>query len=178
LSTTGSYTGTKSNRLHGGPIPLADAGHLADVNSTVTGTDTQKIAMSPAITGGQRKLLTVLDWAILDDLGWSLARPGDANADSSVNFDDLLVLARNYNATGKTWSEGDFNYDRRVNFDDLLALARSYNTGGALAPTSVEAGSESFAADWALAQSLVPEPSIALLGVSAAVGLAGRRRPR
>jgi hypothetical protein len=54
---------------------------------------------------------------------------GDANRDRVVNFDDLLVLAKNYNATGTsvTWAMGDFNYDGNVNFDDLLILAKSYN---------------------------------------------------
>jgi glucose/arabinose dehydrogenase len=51
----------------------------------------------------------------------------DANRDRAVNFNDLLALARNYNAPGKTWADGDFNYDGTVNFSDLLILARSYN---------------------------------------------------
>jgi len=44
-----------------------------------------------------------------------------------VNFDDLLVLAKNYNKTGATFDQGDFNYDGTVNFDDLLILAKAYN---------------------------------------------------
>jgi len=46
-----------------------------------------------------------------------------------VNFDDLLLLAKNYNAAGAsvTWAMGDFNYDGDVNFDDLLILAKNYN---------------------------------------------------
>jgi hypothetical protein len=51
----------------------------------------------------------------------------DANHDRVVNFDDLLVLAKNYNKVGVTFDEGDFNYDGLVNFDDLLILAKSYN---------------------------------------------------
>jgi ELWxxDGT repeat protein len=53
---------------------------------------------------------------------------GDANRDAVVNFDDLLVLAANYNQGGRTFSQGDFNYDGTVNFDDLLILASRYNT--------------------------------------------------
>jgi CSLREA domain-containing protein len=54
---------------------------------------------------------------------------GDANRDRAVNFDDLLLLAANYNQTARTFSQGDFNYDGAVNFDDLLMLAARYNTG-------------------------------------------------
>ena len=54
---------------------------------------------------------------------------GDTNGDSKVDFNDLLVLAKNYNGTaGKQWSDGDFNGDGLVNFDDLLSLAKRYNT--------------------------------------------------
>jgi hypothetical protein len=52
---------------------------------------------------------------------------GDANHDRTVNFADLLALAKNYNGTGKTYAQGDFNYDGIVNFADLLTLAKSYN---------------------------------------------------
>jgi hypothetical protein len=52
---------------------------------------------------------------------------GDANRDRAVNFDDLLLLAKNYNATGATFAQGDLNYDGVVNFDDLLILAKNYN---------------------------------------------------
>jgi hypothetical protein len=57
----------------------------------------------------------------------SLATPGDANLDGTVNFSDLLVLAKNYNTTGDVWEQGDFNGDGTVNFSDLLVLAKNYN---------------------------------------------------
>jgi hypothetical protein len=91
---------------------------------------------------------------------------GDATLDGTVNFDDLLKLAANYNSTGY-WTGGDFTYDGTVNFDDLLKLAANYNT----------TLSGSFAGDWALAQAAVPEPmSAAAVVAVAACGLARRRR--
>jgi hypothetical protein len=57
----------------------------------------------------------------------ALATPGDANLDGTVNFEDLLVLAQNYNTAGKQWGSGDFNGDGLVNFDDLLLLSKNYN---------------------------------------------------
>jgi ELWxxDGT repeat protein len=67
---------------------------------------------------------------------------GDANRDGAVNFDDLLLLAANYNTTGKTWSQGDFTFDGTVNFDDLLALAARYNQplAAAAAPLALSGG--------------------------------------
>jgi uncharacterized delta-60 repeat protein len=53
--------------------------------------------------------------------------PGDATRDRTVNFADLLTLAKNYNTAGKTFDEGDFDGDGFVNFADLLILAKAYN---------------------------------------------------
>jgi hypothetical protein len=87
------------------------------------------------------------------------AYAGDANLSDSVDFDDLLILAQNYSTGDATWLVGDFNRDELVSFDDLLALAQNYGLGA----IGIDPGS--FAADWALARSLVPEPtSVTMLG--------------
>jgi predicted outer membrane repeat protein len=52
---------------------------------------------------------------------------GDFNRDRRANFDDLLVLAANYNQSGKNNSQGDATYDGVVDFADLLKLAMNYN---------------------------------------------------
>jgi hypothetical protein len=101
---------------------------------------------------------------------------GDANFDLTVNFADLVALASNYNQpTGQTWVRGDFNGDDAVNFPDLVLLAQNYNR---VVPTAalVELGGASFAADWALAQSLVPEPGSALATLALAAFTSRRRR--
>jgi hypothetical protein len=67
---------------------------------------------------------------------------GDANRDRTVDFNDLAVLAQNYNtAGGMTFDRGDFNYDGNVDFNDLAMLAQRYNTSlsppaGAAVPVS------------------------------------------
>lgn len=63
---------------------------------------------------------------------------GDANHDGSVNFDDLLILARNYGKTGQTFTNGNFDFsaDGSVNFNDLLLLAKSYGTTLPAAPAA------------------------------------------
>jgi hypothetical protein len=58
---------------------------------------------------------------------WFSELPGDANGDHTVNFTDLLALAKNYNGTGQSRPQGDFNSDRVVNFADLLVLSKNYN---------------------------------------------------
>jgi hypothetical protein len=75
---------------------------------------------------------------------------GDANHDRTVDFNDLVALAQNYNTSGKTFAQGDFNYDGSVDFNDLVILAQRYNTtlampGGAAAAVS----DANFAIDWA-----------------------------
>jgi parallel beta-helix repeat protein len=63
---------------------------------------------------------------------------GDANRDRTVDFQDLVILAQNYNTTGgMTWSTGDFTGDGAVDFADLVAVAQDYNvTLPALSPPS------------------------------------------
>jgi autotransporter-associated beta strand protein len=93
---------------------------------------------------------------------------GDTNLDGIVDFPDLLSLAQNFGSPSPTiWSTGDFNYDGATNFDDLLGLAQNFNN--ALLTTG------SFESEWALARSLVPEPST-LLASSALAALLLRRR--
>ena len=98
---------------------------------------------------------------------------GDATLDRSVGFDDLLALAKSYNATNTVWAQGDFNYDGATTFDDLLALAKNYN--GTFTPAA-GVGSADFQADWALAQSLAPEPTSLLVAGLAITGCSARRR--
>jgi hypothetical protein len=62
---------------------------------------------------------------------------GDINRDRTVDFNDLAIMAQNYNQAGKTFVEGDFNYDTNVDFNDLAMLAQRYNT--TLAPPAAAA---------------------------------------
>lgn len=103
------------------------------------------------------------------------ALPGDADLNTTVGFDDLLALAQSYNLPNRTWSQGDFNGTGTTDFDDLLTLAQYYNQSAPVGGAA-DALPAAFAADWALAQSLVPEPSIALLAPLGLMAMARRRR--
>jgi hypothetical protein len=101
---------------------------------------------------------------------------GDANFDTHIDFDDLLILAQHYGEANPTKDVhvGDLNLDGDVNFDDLLALAQHYQAS----PATLDAGTfgEAFAADWTMARALVPEPIIAVACL--ATSLLTRRRRR
>lgn len=110
-----------------------------------------------------------------------VTKRGDANLDAIVNFNDLVSLAQNYApgydpvANGpKLWSQGDFDYTGIVDFADLVALAQNY--GKSLTSEQASLLGADFAADFALAQSLVPEPTSMLAAGSLALLAASRRR--
>ena len=92
---------------------------------------------------------------------WALRLPG------SVSREEV-------SATGTSWDKGDFDYNSAVNFDDLLALAQAYGPSMLVDGTIVHSDVD-FAADWALAQSMVPEPTT-LLATALPLALARRRR--
>jgi autotransporter-associated beta strand protein len=106
---------------------------------------------------------------------------GDANLDGYVNFDDLLALAKGYNAipaNADSWLSGDFTGDRITNFDDLLILAKNYNAvpGAAPAATGVPAFDGDLRAAFTAA---VPEPtSPAAIATLAGACFARRGRRR
>jgi probable HAF family extracellular repeat protein len=98
---------------------------------------------------------------------------GDANFDTRTDFADLVILAQKYDLANPTRATNvaDFDLNGVTDFQDLIVLAQNYNAGVA----SIEGlGSADFAADWALAQSLVPEP-VGLAGLAAVLLLARRR---
>lgn len=103
---------------------------------------------------------------------------GDANLSGTVDFADLVALAQNYNGTGKLWHQGDSNYDGTVNFADLVSLAQNYHKLVSPGATQLNSLSPSFAADWGLAQSLVPEPAMVLSAGLLGSALLRRRRFR
>jgi hypothetical protein len=168
----GPFTGPKAVALYGGAVPLESvtgtntvAAHFNNgTMSTVGGATPQETLMDPDITIGTRKKITLLDWAAIDDVGWDLARPGDANADGNIDFADLVTVAQNYNITDgqRRWAQGDFNYDGNINFADLVLLAQNYGLSGPQPAEAIPGATADFTADWTTAQAFaaeVPEPS-------------------
>ncbi len=53
---------------------------------------------------------------------------GDANLDGKTNFQDYIVLERNFGQANMGWEGGDFNNDGVVNFQDYIILERNFGT--------------------------------------------------
>jgi hypothetical protein len=122
-----------TNQSTGQVLPAA-AFFLNVSGGLTTATKASWVASAPLPDGNYRARLPA--GSVLDPSGNALLTDyvmdffvlaGDANRDRAVNFDDLLVLAKNYNKAGATFAQGDFTGDGLVNFDDLLVLAKNYN---------------------------------------------------
>lgn len=157
--------------IYGGTLALSTVLNQPITNSTtrtILHADGALTGIFGTITGMQmsngRSLAVTYD---AKNVFVTPAQPGDANLDGKVNFEDLVKLAQNYDAAaaGRTWSLGDFNGDGKSEFADLVTLAQNYGFGGAITGDLTSLPSD-FAADWALAQSLAPEPaSLTSLGL-------------
>lgn len=108
VSGSNQFLGAKSNQIYGGNVPLsADLGHWQDgLESQVKGlTDPQETAMDPTLTVGERKFLTDLDYAGLQDIGWEV---NSSAYSSSVPFEfspswGILIVAGMF-GTKKVWN--------------------------------------------------------------------------
>ena len=124
-----------------------------------TGADAWSIVLNTVLPGDVMTLNTGGTYGavevLVDRRGFMY---GDANFDRQVDFADLVLVAQNYNLSGKLWTQGDFTLDGTVDFNDLVVLAQQYGTG-------VPVGTPLMSFEAALA--IVPEPgalgSVALL---------------
>jgi hypothetical protein len=122
---------TLTNLTTGAVVP---ASSLAIAYDAATNTATLR-PVSRLPDGDYR--LTVSGTGVLDAAGNAMGASqtldffvlaGDANRDRRVNFADLLVLAQNYEGSGRSFSQGNFDYSTGgvVGFSDLLILAQNY----------------------------------------------------
>jgi hypothetical protein len=148
------------------PAPSTAFGQVLNVTEGLRAFDTLRLFSFSGNTADQQPTFDEVRVGNTFAQAVRQARPGDANADGSVNFDDLLVLAANYNGVANNgWRSGDFDLNGLIEFGDLLALAGNYNTTGA-----------TLEADWSLAQSIIPEPTTFALLAAAPVAMLRRRR--
>jgi probable HAF family extracellular repeat protein len=160
----GSFTDSSDSTYH---AFSSDGSAMTDLNTKVTSkaanwvleeatgiSDTGWIAGTGSLSGARHGFL-------LRPLA-----PGDATADGTVDFSDLVALAQHYNGgDGALWEEGDFSGDGHVDFNDLVALAQNYNT-------------TQFASDVQAAFASVPEPGVGLFVAAGMLTIRrGRRRP-
>jgi hypothetical protein len=169
-----NLAGVLDLRLINGFDPALYSPALTIIDDTSGSGISGRFATVLNVGSGQKRLAVVylpLAGATASEVNVVAAVAGDADVNGMVNFQDLVVLAQNYNlSTGRAWQTADFNGDGATNFADLVPLAQNYNYG-----TVVEGDTSSFDSDWALAQSLVPEP-VSALGLMSAAALVTRRR--
>ena len=101
------FNGATAVAEHGGPVAVTeDGGHwaLGTTSTVFGGYDSQDASMTPSVAWGKRKVLTALDVAGLDDIGWDLpylpGAYGDANLDGRVDDIDATIMAANWLRTG------------------------------------------------------------------------------
>jgi hypothetical protein len=167
---------TSSAELYRDELHASALGQLTTVATWYAVTLRQDPRGLPLISGfgsttqAQADAIFQVAWDVVtaDSARTLVLTPGDTNADHTVDFDDLLTLAQNYRrADGVTWFSGDFDADARVDFNDLVLLAQHYRSFNVTAD---------FSSDWAMAQSLVPEPGTLGVALLATSVLAIRRR--
>lgn len=104
------FTGTKSQSIFGGNVPLDPGlGHWANgTQSTALGVSGEiEVALDPVLAVGERRLLTDLDYAGLEDIGWEV-NSSVYSTSSSVPFEfspslGLVVIAGMF-GTKKVWN--------------------------------------------------------------------------
>jgi hypothetical protein len=169
---SGGFSGPAVVAEYGGAAPIT-GGHwgYGTMSTVLRDGDAQEAAMDPDLTTGTRKVLTDLDVAALDDIGWDIdtsftynsAVIGDLDDDGDIDDADLGTAFANY--TGplpagvgtKTADDGDTDNDGDVDDADLGTLFAGY-TGP-------------------IGNSSVPEPASAALLAMGAL-LVARRRQR
>jgi hypothetical protein len=169
LAPGSTFNGASAKAVNGGVAPTVTGSHWLNMTSRVgAGGVVQTALMDAGLPSGVRRRLTLLDWAALDDLGWSLATPGDANANGVVSFADYQALERGFGRPDATWATGDFNEDGAVNFADFMILYNNMGlrADGTLAPTA-EADRAALATLAPVFGGEVPEPG----GVAIVLGL-------
>lgn len=109
INSSNLFVGEAAVADFGGPVPVDghdggapdDAHFESGITSFIPGTSTlQESAMDPAITTGTRKVLTNLDWAALEDIGWEVTPvPGPVDYGDAPDATDGFGVG-NYQTRG------------------------------------------------------------------------------
>jgi hypothetical protein len=143
------FTGPAA-RLVGSPtnpnleLDATEAHWKSGTKSTWNGK-VQEALLAPGIFPGRRAFVTALDRAVLRDLGWEDALPGDANRDRAFDSGDLLAVfqgGRYETERLAAWSEGDWDDNAMFDSSDLIAALQTGTYE--LPPTAVASADTDF----------------------------------
>lgn len=180
VSASSKFTGPKATAVNGNVSPAVSGSHWLGVSSRAGINGPPQTALMDAdLPAGTRRRMTLIDWAALDDLGWEIAMPGDANADGVVGFADYQLLERGFRATNARWSQGDFNEDGVVDRADVSLFLHNYGKrlDGGMAPVS-PAEEQMLAAFARSVGAEVPEPGAVGLFTCLFCIMVGQRQRR
>jgi hypothetical protein len=174
----GRFTGPNATAANAGTAPSVIDSHWSGMTSTVgPGGVAQVALMDPAVQTGVRRRATLLDWGALDDIGWDIAIPGDANANGVVDFGDFQTLELGFGQTNARWAQGDFNEDGAIDTADFSLLLRNYGKRMDGTDMPISAAEQQALSAYANALGVpAPEPSLSAAIAGLAMVVMRRRR--
>jgi hypothetical protein len=135
---------------------LSDPSNVGTASSYDGPTKKLTITFSGGVLGDANYQATLNGATITDVAGNALANQSptpfyflmaDANRDRGVNAMDFNLLAANFGANGRTFTQGNFNYDGVVNSSDFNLLASSFGKSLAAPAGPLEVGPSDPAAE-------------------------------
>ena len=167
-----TFVGSTSVALYGGAVPTFPEGQNVDQHwgndlTSPPYADEPRLALGRAIVRGRRTLLSPIDYAAFDDIGWEvppqlLGLHGNSDGDADIDGSDFLAWQRGNGLSGVGAALGDLSGDTTVDDYDLWLWSQNF---GATAAVNTAATSQG-----------VPEPSSISLFVLAFVGWFRARR--
>ncbi len=128
LVSNNYFVGTQAVAEYNGIVPVIGGHWGPNTNSVVLGTTTpQQANLQTSIPLGTRKLLTALDAAALEDIGWEIEVPivyaaADFDTDGDVDASDLATLETWYGP----YANGDADGDNDTDGTDFLIWQQQY----------------------------------------------------
>jgi hypothetical protein len=109
LSSDGrSFLGPAAMALYGGPVPLDRfASHLAEGVMGVAANGPQEALMDPSTPAGVRQLMTDIDYALLQDIGWEVT-PVPLPPAALLLAGGLAVIGRSRRVASTAWPGGTY----------------------------------------------------------------------
>lgn len=137
LITAGRFVGPLALTQHDGDgtgVPLEEGPEPAHWAEGVTGAG-QDVAMDPRLTTGTRRLLTALDYAGLDDIGWTMpptaAVTGGGAVEPNLTNHEVVVTYAHYAAIeGAFIDQGDVTVTGPGGAPLTVVMARTISGGG------------------------------------------------